>query len=143
MWLRFSPLLLFIAGLCVPVTASPRIKLTDRDRATIVASVARTLFRPGANYEGQHFILADGLRAEWIPKISGYDIRLVSREELQHSNTRIFYYVFNLRPLKRSVHVTVTGYDSETKTLPHVFLGYSYWRTSRGWRSKYLGGGGD
>jgi hypothetical protein len=143
MWLRFSLLVLFIVGLSVPVGAASRIKLTDRDRATIVASFARTLFRPGVNYEGQHCILADGLRAEWIPKIPGYDVRLVTREELQHSNSRIFYYVLLLRPLKRSVHLTVTAYDSETKTLPHVILHYSYWRTRRGWRSKYLGGGGD
>ena len=130
-------------GACVPaVEARSRIKLTNRDRAAIVASVTRTLFRPGANYEGQHFILADGVRAEWIPRISGYDLRLVSREELEHSHARIFYYVFNLRPLKRTVHVSVNAYDSQTKTL-HVFLQYSYWRTRRGWRSKYLGGGGD
>ena len=143
MWLRLSLLFLFIAGLDIPaVAADSRLSLTDRDRAAIVAFVARTLFRPSANYEGRYFILADGMRAEWIPKISGYDVRLVSREELQRTNADIFYYVFNLRPSKRSVHVTVNAYDSQTKTL-HVFLQYSFWRTRRGWRSKYLGGGGD
>jgi hypothetical protein len=144
MWLRFSPLLLFVTALSVsPATAAAPMKLTDRDRAAIVASVARHLFRPGANDEGEHFILADGVRAEWIPKIRGYEVKLVTREELQNTTTRIFYYVFQLRASKRSVHVTVTAYDSETKTLPHVDLHYSYWRTRHGWRGKYLWGGGD
>ena len=144
MSLRFSSLLLFVTALSVStVAAAAQMKLTDRDRATIVASVTRSLFRPGANYEGKHFILANGIRAEWLPKIFGYDVRLVTREELQQTTARIFYYVFQLRPLKRSVQVTVTAYDSETKTLSHVDLHYSYRRTRHGWRGKYLWGGGD
>ena len=144
MWLRFLSLFLFVTALSAPTaTATPRIKLTDRDRGAIVASVARNLFKPGANYEGEHFILADGLRAEWIPKISGYDVKLVSRDDLRHTSTRIFYYVFQLRPLTKSVHVTVRAYDSETKDQLHVELHYSYLRTRHGWRGKYLWGGGD
>ena len=143
MWLRFSSLFLFVTALSsLTATATPRVKLTDRDRGAIVASVARNLFKPGANYEGEHFILADGIRAEWIPKISGYEVRLVSREELRHTSTRIFYYVFQLRPSTRSVHVTIRAYDSETTDL-HVELHYSYSRTRHGWRGKYLWGAGD
>src|SRR5438132_1459033 len=58
MWLRFSSLILFVTALCAPAaTAAPRMKLTDRDRAAIVSSLARDLFRPGRNYEGKHLIL--------------------------------------------------------------------------------------
>jgi len=126
-------------GLGSPVR---RIQLTDQDRAAIVGSVARNIFRPGSNYEGKHFILADGIRAEWIPKIVGYDVTLVTRKEIETANTRIFYYVVQLCASTKSVHVTVTGYDSESKDL-HVVLHYSYWRAGHGWRGKYLWGAGD
>ena len=134
--------LLIMAAACVSHGAVPRIKLTDNDRAAIIGSVALSLFKPGRNYEGTHLILADGLRAEWIPKISGYDVRLVTRNEIETAKTRMFYYVVQLRAQTRSVHVTVTGYDSETKNLPHVMLHYSYRRSRGKWRGKYLWGAG-
>jgi hypothetical protein len=141
MWLRFSAVLVLVTALYVPTTtAAPPMKLTDRDRASIVASVVRRLFT--SNFEGERFILADGLRAEWIPTIPGYDVKLVTREQLQNTTTHIFYYVIQLRPEKRSVHVTVTAYDTEKKDKICVELHYSdsrrWWH---GWRGKYLWGG--
>jgi hypothetical protein len=120
-----------------------QIKLTDHDHASITGSVARDLFKTGHNYEGKHFILADGIRSEWIPKIAGYDVTLVSRGDIEAASMPIFYYVVQLRALRQSVHVTVTGYDSETKDLPHVELHYSFRRAGNRWRGKYLGGAGD
>ena len=119
------------------------MKLTDRDRAAIVRSLARDLFRPGRNYEGKHLILADGIQPAWIPRISGYDVTLVTRNEIESARSPIYYYVFGLRPLKHSVRVTVYLYDSETKTYPHVMLFYSYYRVGSKWRGLPRGGGGD
>jgi len=144
MWLRFSSLILFVTALCIPVaTAAPAINLTDRDRAAIIGSVARDLFRTGRNYEGKHFILADGIRPNWIPIIPGYDVTLVTRNEIESVRAPIYYYVFSLRPLKHSVRVTVHLYDSETKTFPHVMLFYSYYCVGSKWRGLSRGGGGD
>ena len=120
-----------------------QIKLTDHDHASITGSVARDLFKTGHNYEGKHFILADGIRSEWIPKIAGYDVTLVSRGDIEAASMPIFYYVVQLRALRQSVHVTVTGYDSETKDLFHGELHYSFRRAGNRWRGKYLGGAGD
>ena len=75
------PILLILAVVCfVQAVAGgakvKQIKLTDHDRASIISSVARDLFKTGHNYGGKHFILADGIRSEWIPKITGYDVTL-------------------------------------------------------------------
>ena len=142
------PILLILAVVCfVQAVAGgakvQQIKLTDHDRASIISSVARDLFKTGHNYGGKHFILADGIRSEWIPKITGYDVTLVSRGDIEAASMPIFYYVVQLRALRQSVHVTVTGYDSETKDLPHVELHYSFRRAGNRWRRKYLGGAGD
>jgi hypothetical protein len=145
---RIRSILLLPAMVCVAQAVAggakvQQIKLTDHDRASIIGSVARDLFKTGRNYEGKHFILADGIRSEWIPKIAGYDVTLVSRDDIETVGMRVFYYVVQLRALRRSVHVTVTGYDSETKNLPHVVLHYSFRRAGNQWRGKYLWGAGD
>ena len=145
---RIVSVILLSALLCCSNTIGqsthlPQITLTDYDRASIIGSVARNLFRPGSTYEGKHFILADGVRPEWIPKVAGYDVAVVTRKEIESSSTPLYYYAFRLRPLRRSVHVTVDLYDSETGTFPHVILHYSYRRAGRKWHGKYLWGAGD
>lgn len=145
---RIRSILLLPAMVCFAqgVAGGPKvrqIKLTDHDRASIIGSVAKDLFKTGHNYKGKHFILADGIRANWIPKIAGYDVTLVSRDDIETAGMSVFYYVVQLRALRQSVHVTVTGYDSETKNVPHVVLHYSFRRAGNKWRGKYLWGAGD
>jgi hypothetical protein len=144
MWLRLSLLVVLGTALGASTAAAvPRMKLSDRDRAAIIGSVARDLFKPGHNYEGKHFILFNGIRPEWLPKLPGYDVRLLSQEEIDSARVPIYYYALWLRPQKHSVRVTVHLYDSETKTLPHVMLFYLYYRVEHGWRGLPRGGGGD
>jgi hypothetical protein len=82
MWLRFSSLILIIVAFCVSTTAARQVTLTDRDRAVIIRSVARDLFRPGRNYEGKQYIVADGIQPNWLPKIRGYEIVLRTRRHI-------------------------------------------------------------
>src|SRR5712691_2473743 len=91
---RAIPLAFIVLLLSSIAGAAPRIKLTDRDRAAIVGSVTRDLFRVGRNYEGKHFILVDGIQPNWIPRIPGYDISLVTRNEIESARAPIYYYVF-------------------------------------------------
>jgi len=118
-----------------------KIKLTDHDRATIIGSVARNIFKPGSTYEGQYFIVADGIQPEWIPKIPGYQLSLVTRKQIDSSN-QLPCYVVRLQLLKTSVRVTVHLYTAESGTNPEVMLYYSYRRVGLKWRVRYLGGGG-
>jgi hypothetical protein len=94
------------------------VKLSDHDRASIVGSVVRNIFKSGSTYEGKYFVLGDNLQPKWIPKVVGYDLALVTRKEIESSKTSLNYYVLWLRPLKNSVHVTVHLYDSQTDTFP-------------------------
>jgi len=124
--------------------ANPRrMKLSDHDRASIVGSVVRNIFKSGSTYEGKYFVLGDNLRPKWIPRVAGYDLALITRKEIESSKASLNYYVLWLRPLKNSVHVTVRLYDSQTGTFPHVIVFYSYQRAGHKWRGRPLGGGGD
>jgi hypothetical protein len=118
-----------------------KIKLTDHDRAAIIGSVARNIFKPGSTYQGQYFIVADGIQPEWIPNIPGYQLSLVTRKQTDSSN-QLPGYVVRLQPLKTSVRVTVHLYTAESGKTPEVMLYYSYRRVGLKWRFRYLGGGG-
>ena len=119
------------------------MKVSHQDRAIIIGSVVKDIFRPGRNYEGEHFLLASGLRAEWIPKIPNYNLRLITQNEIESSARPIYYYVLRLRPQKRFVHVNAFLYDSENKSEPHVILFYRYHRVGNRWRGGFRYGGGD
>ena len=145
---RIPSLILLLTLLCLGNTVGrgahlQRIKLTDHDRASIIGAVIRNIFKPGSNYEGKYFVLAEHLRPQWIPKLAGYDVSPVNAKQIESSSTPLYYYVLWLRSLKRSVHVTVHLYDSENRTDPHVILFYSYRRSGQRWRGRFLGGGGD
>ena len=145
---RIPSLILLLALFCLAGTVGRgasvrRIQLTDQDRSAIIRSVTRNIFKSESTYQGKYFILADGIRPRWIPRIAGYDLALITRQEIQSTNTPLYYYVLWLRPLKRSVYVTVHLYDSKTGTFPHVMLFYSYYRVGRKWRGLPRGGGGD
>jgi hypothetical protein len=118
-----------------------KVKLTDHDRAAIIGSVARNIFKPGSTYQGQYFIIAPGIQPEWIPNIPGYQLSLVTRKQADSSNP-LLCYIVRLQPLKTSVRVTVHLYTAESGTTPEVMLYYSYRRVGLKWRGRYLGGGG-
>jgi hypothetical protein len=135
------PALLCSLGSAAPGAHLRKIKLTDHDRAAIIGSVARNIFKPGSTYEGQYFIVADGIQPEWIPKIRGYQLTLVTRKQIDSSN-QLPCYVVSMRPMTTSVQVTVHLFSAESGTTPEVMLYYSYRRVGLGWRVRYLGGGG-
>ncbi len=144
MWLRFSLLVLLAIALApATATAASRMKLSHRDRAAIVGSVFRDVFKPGRNYEGKHFILANSIHSNWIPRIPGYDVRLLSQNDIDAAREPIYYYALWLRPQKHYVRVRLYLYDSETRTFPHVMLFYRYYRVGNKWRGVPRGGGGD
>jgi hypothetical protein len=122
---------------------SSKIELTDNDRAAIIQSVLRKIFNPKSNYEGRHFIFAEGIRSEWIPKISGYNLVLVTREEINAFEEPPHYYVIQLEPTAKSVEVIVNLYDREDERYPEVNLHYSYRRINGNWRGEYLYGSGN
>jgi hypothetical protein len=85
---RIRSILLLPAMVCIVQAVAgdakvQQIKLTDHDRASMIGFIAGDLFKTGHNYEGKHFILADGIRSEWIPQIAGYDVRLVLRDDIE------------------------------------------------------------
>jgi hypothetical protein len=135
------PVLFCLLGSAASGAHLSKIKLTNHDRAAIIGSVARNIFKPGSTYEGQYFIVADGVQPDWIPKIPGYQLSLVRRKEIDSSN-QLPCYVVKLQPLKTSVRVTVHLYTAESGATPEVMLYYSYRRVGLKWRVRYLGGGG-
>jgi hypothetical protein len=122
---------------------SESIKLADIDRAEIVQSVLREVFNPEHNIEGEHLILADGIRPDWLPQIPKFNLILVSRRELESYATPPRYYVVRLKPMAASVRVTVNIYDMSDERYPEVELYYSYRKKSGKWKGKYLYGGGN
>ena len=120
-----------------------RITLTDSDRATIIQSVLREVFNPKSNYEGEHLILAEGIRSEWIPRISGFNLKLMSREELESFEEPPHYYVIRLKLTSKIVEVIVNIYNMKDERYPEVDLHYSYRRLNGKWKGKYLYGGGN
>jgi hypothetical protein len=122
---------------------SKRIKLSDKDQAAIIQSVLREIFNPKSNYEGTHYILAEGVRPEWVPRISGYTLKVVTRMEINSFEENPHYYVIRLEPMANSVEVTLNLYNREDERNPEVYLYYSYRRINSKWRGKYLYGGGN
>ncbi len=120
-----------------------RIRLADEDRAAIIQSVLRDVFNPKSNYEGEHLILAEGIRSEWIPKISGFNLKLMSRQELKSLEESPHYYVVRLKPTAKLVEVIVNIYDLKDERYPEVDLHYNYRRINGKWRGRYLYGGGN
>src|SRR2546423_7524654 len=108
------------------------IELTDKDRATIVRSVFRSVFNTKNNIEGTHFILTDGLRPEWIPKISKFNFILVTRQEIESLPEARDYYVIELKPMRGSVKVNVRSYNKMEKYFT-VSLYYSFYRRRGNW----------
>src|SRR5215470_2154696 len=90
---------------------SSGLKLADTDRAMITRSVLRSIFKPGSAYEGKYLIFANGMRREWLPKIAGYELSLVTQRQLESSKDSTHYYVVSLEQLRRSVRVAVHLYD--------------------------------
>ena len=122
---------------------SSALKLADTDRAMITRSVLRSIFKPGSAYEGKYLIFANGIRREWLPKIAGYELALVTQRQLESSEDSTHYWVVSLEPLRRSVRVAVHLYDLSDGGIPEVMLYYSYHRVNGKWRGRYLWGLGN
>src|SRR5262245_694390 len=119
------------------------LKIADTDRAMITRSVLRSIFKPGSAYEGKYLIFANGICREWLPKISGYELDLVTQRQLESSKDSTHYYVVRLQPLRRSVRVALYLYGPCGGGLPEMMLYYSYHRVNDKWRGRYLWGLGN
>ena len=118
------------------------IKLTARDRAVIIQSVLKDIFSRRRNYEGRYFILSEGIRPEWLPKIPGYELLLVNRKQIETRQESLPYYDVQLRESGRKVRVDVYLYTSEAGKDPEVILYYRFRKVRGKWRGKFWGGAG-
>ncbi len=114
--------------------------LTGEDRAAILQYVIRDIFNPKRNYEGSHYLFADGARSEWLPRIPNFNLILINRQQLE--SLEVPYYVIRLKPSAHSVNVTVTLYDKSGERDPELELYYQFRRIKGKWRGIPKGGWG-
>lgn len=115
------------------------IKLSNSDRAVIVQLVLRDLFRPSKNAKGKYFILAEDIQPQWIPKIVGYDLSVVSREDLRSFPNPPHFFRLMLNPGQKTINVVVHFTELKWEQYPEVGFFYKYRRVDGRWRGRYEG----
>ena len=138
-----TSVILALSALAAGSSSRQTSKLADRDREAIVQSVLREVFDSRRNAEGEHFILTEGIKAEWLPNIPNFKLTPATRQELKAFEKPPHYYVVRLRPMDSSVEVVVNLFDMSDERHAEVELHYSYRKVRGKWRGKYLFGGGN